>query len=224
MNEPSALRFLVIDEQPAVRRLCLQIAATLGFSGWEAEDPERALALVYSDAPDVVLAERRFSRQSGPELLQRIKTTVPGAEVAIMTADASASDALEIIRMGAYGYLKKPLAAEEVKVVLERMAEKVRLTAERDRLRARVLELESWMAGVRALTTSDGRQPEPLPAQAPTDLEHLERITIQRVLQQVQGDKVLARKMLGISRATLYRKLRRYNIAVVAGAAAGGNS
>jgi transcriptional regulator of acetoin/glycerol metabolism len=30
----------------------------------------------------------------------------------------------------------------------------------------------------------------------------------------VHGDKALARKMLGISRATLYRKLKRYNIAV----------
>jgi DNA-binding NtrC family response regulator len=45
-----------------------------------------------------------------------------------------------------------------------------------------------------------------------TDLEALERITIQRVFEQVRGDKVLAGKMLGISRATLYRKLKRYNI------------
>jgi transcriptional regulator with PAS, ATPase and Fis domain len=53
-----------------------------------------------------------------------------------------------------------------------------------------------------------------------TDLENLERITIQRVFDQVQGDKALARKMLGISRATLYRKLKRYNIGLGKGAAA----
>jgi transcriptional regulator of acetoin/glycerol metabolism len=45
-----------------------------------------------------------------------------------------------------------------------------------------------------------------------TDLEDIERITIQRVFEQVNGDKARARKMLGISRATLYRKLKRYNI------------
>jgi DNA-binding NtrC family response regulator len=45
-----------------------------------------------------------------------------------------------------------------------------------------------------------------------TDLEELERDTIQRVFEQVHGDKARARKMLGISRATLYRKLKRYNI------------
>jgi DNA-binding NtrC family response regulator len=45
-----------------------------------------------------------------------------------------------------------------------------------------------------------------------TDLEDIERATIERVYRQVKGDKVLAGKMLGISRATLYRKLKRYNI------------
>src|SRR4029077_3079148 len=45
-----------------------------------------------------------------------------------------------------------------------------------------------------------------------TDLEDIERATIQGVLEQVKGDKALAGKMLGITRATLYRKLKRYNI------------
>jgi DNA-binding NtrC family response regulator len=45
-----------------------------------------------------------------------------------------------------------------------------------------------------------------------TDLEDIERATIKRVFEQVKGDKVVAGKMLGISRATLYRKLKRYNI------------
>ena len=47
-----------------------------------------------------------------------------------------------------------------------------------------------------------------------TDLEDIERATIQRVFDQVKGDKAMAGKMLGISRATLYRKLKRYNIGI----------
>ena len=50
-----------------------------------------------------------------------------------------------------------------------------------------------------------------------TDLEDIERATIQRVFEQVHGDKALAGRMLGISRATLYRKLKRYNISGSAG-------
>jgi two-component system, NtrC family, response regulator AtoC len=45
-----------------------------------------------------------------------------------------------------------------------------------------------------------------------TALADLERLTILRVFEQAGGDKKLAGKMLGISRATLYRKLKQYNI------------
>jgi len=51
-------------------------------------------------------------------------------------------------------------------------------------------------------------------------LEELERLTIQRVFDKVGGDKTKAGELLGISRATLYRKLKRYNIGVAAGASA----
>jgi len=54
----------------------------------------------------------------------------------------------------------------------------------------------------------------PRPPLSTTDLEDIERATIQRVFEQVKGDKALAGRMLGISRATLYRKLKRYNIGV----------
>ena len=53
---------------------------------------------------------------------------------------------------------------------------------------------------------------EPASGVSSTDLEDIERDTIQRVFEQAKGDKTLAGKMLGISRATLYRKLKRYNI------------
>jgi DNA-binding NtrC family response regulator len=53
---------------------------------------------------------------------------------------------------------------------------------------------------------------EEVAAVSSTDLEDIERATIQRVFEQVKGDKALAGKMLGISRATLYRKLKRYSI------------
>jgi DNA-binding protein Fis len=43
-------------------------------------------------------------------------------------------------------------------------------------------------------------------------LGDIERATIERVFTQVNGDKARAGKMLGISRATLYRKLKRYHI------------
>ena len=55
-----------------------------------------------------------------------------------------------------------------------------------------------------------------------TALADMERMTILRVFEQANGDKALAGKMLGISRATLYRKLKRYNIALKAGSTGSG--
>jgi two-component system response regulator AtoC len=43
-------------------------------------------------------------------------------------------------------------------------------------------------------------------------LDELERLTIQRVFDKVGGDKAKASELLGISRATLYRKIKRYQI------------
>ena len=67
-------------------------------------------------------------------------------------------------------------------------------------------ELVSDLAAANELNSS-GAAPA-----STTDLEDIERATIQRVFEQVHGDKALAGRMLGISRATLYRKLKRYNI------------
>jgi len=70
-------------------------------------------------------------------------------------------------------------------------------------------ELVSDLAASAESRSTGGAAAPPL---STTDLEDIERATIQRVFEQVKGDKALAGRMLGISRATLYRKLKRYNI------------
>jgi DNA-binding NtrC family response regulator len=70
-------------------------------------------------------------------------------------------------------------------------------------------ELVSDLAAAAERISSDGGAAN---QSSTTDLEDIERATIQRVFEQVNGDKALAGRMLGISRATLYRKLKRYNI------------
>ncbi len=78
-----------------------------------------------------------------------------------------------------------------------------------DRHRIDVGDLPPGIADSDAGETAAGTAPVAL---STTDLEDIERATIQRVFEQVKGDKAMAGKMLGISRATLYRKLKRYNI------------
>ena len=79
-----------------------------------------------------------------------------------------------------------------------------------------VPELVSELAAAAELNSGQSGAAVPL---STTDLEDIERATIQRVFEQVHGDKALAGRMLGISRATLYRKLKRYNISGGSGSA-----
>jgi DNA-binding NtrC family response regulator len=82
-------------------------------------------------------------------------------------------------------------------------------SAERSPSSDGVPELVSDLAAAAERISSDGGAAN---QSSTTDLEDIERATIQRVFEQVHGDKALAGRMLGISRATLYRKLKRYNI------------
>lgn len=73
------------------------------------------------------------------------------------------------------------------------------------------IELPDLPPSIRSAPDSESSGPEAT-ALSTTALADLERITILRVFEQAGGDKVIAGKMLGISRATLYRRLKRYNI------------
>ena len=78
----------------------------------------------------------------------------------------------------------------------------------------RVLDLDDLPASIARFDqgTAEAMDAQDIQAPSATDLEDIERATIARVFSQVHGDKARAGKMLGISRATLYRKLKRYNI------------
>jgi DNA-binding NtrC family response regulator len=80
-----------------------------------------------------------------------------------------------------------------------------------DQQRIEVADLPAAIAGFEMQATEAPAATLSFSSSA-TDLEDIERATIERVFAQVKGDKALAGKMLGISRATLYRKLKRYHI------------
>jgi transcriptional regulator with PAS, ATPase and Fis domain len=88
-----------------------------------------------------------------------------------------------------------------------------------------VIDVSDLPPGIQSLTTSSDCLADSFVAPAnSTDLEDIERVTIERVFEQVNGDKTLAGQLLGISRATLYRKLKRYGIGMKASSATAGPS
>ncbi len=138
MTDDLRVRFLIVDDEQSIRKLCMTIGASMGFVCSEAESAEAALAVLETQAPDIVLTDLMLPSMTGVQLLQRIKALLPRTEVAIMTGHGSIESAVQTMKLGAYDYVTKPFRVEELKLILQRMAEKVRLVMENQFLRAHV--------------------------------------------------------------------------------------
>jgi DNA-binding NtrC family response regulator len=138
MSTDLKIRMLVVDDEQSIRRLCMTIGTSLGFLCSEAESAEAAIARLDSEAPDLVLTDLKLPNQSGVELLRQVKAQLPRAEVAIMTGHGSIESAVDAMKLGAYDYIEKPFRVEKMRLLLQRMAEKIRLVTENAFLRERV--------------------------------------------------------------------------------------
>lgn len=147
MTEDFRIHFLIVDDQQSIRKLCVTIGASLGFACDEAESAENALQFLESNSPDIVLVDLRMAEMSGLEFLAAVKKMLPRTEVAIMTGYGSIESAVQAMKLGAYDYITKPFRVEELKMTLQRMAEKVRLVAENEFLRER-FKTETEMHGI----------------------------------------------------------------------------
>jgi two-component system, NtrC family, response regulator AtoC len=138
MSEEMKTRLLVVDDEQSIRRLCMTIGNTLGYLCTEAESAEAALGRLESDAPDLILTDLKLPAMSGVELLKQTKRLLPHAEIAIMTGHGSIESAVDAMKLGAYDYIEKPFRVEKMRLLLQRMSEKVHLVTENEFLRERV--------------------------------------------------------------------------------------
>jgi two-component system response regulator AtoC len=135
MSDDFRVRFLIVDDEQSIRKLCMTIGSSLGFECSEAESAEAALAMLETESPDLVLVDRRLPNMSGDELLRQAKTLLPRSEFAIITGHGSIESAVEAMKLGAYDYITKPFGAGQLKLLLQRMKDKVRLVEENEYLR-----------------------------------------------------------------------------------------
>lgn len=138
MSDDLKIRLMVVDDEQSIRKLCMTIGNTLGYICTEAESAEAALAKLDAEAPDLILSDLKLPALSGVELLKQAKLILPRSEFAIMTGHGSIESAVDAMKLGAYDYIEKPFRVEKMRLLLQRMAEKVRLVTENEFLRDRV--------------------------------------------------------------------------------------
>src|SRR5436309_4181982 len=138
MTDDLRARFLIVDDHQSIRKLCMTVGSSLGFQCMEADSGESALSQLEDDSPDIILTDLMMPNMSGLEFLPRVKQLLPRTEIAIMTGHGSIETAVQAMKLGAYDYITKPFRVEELKLLLQRMEDKVSLVTENQFLRERV--------------------------------------------------------------------------------------
>ncbi|PYL38027.1 MAG: hypothetical protein DMF34_08120 [Verrucomicrobia bacterium] len=135
-------RILIIDDE---RPILFTLEALLGRYGYQVETSGTAshgLRLLKTKSPDLVLLDLQLPDAEGLQTLDQIKAESPGTQVIILTAHDSLSNAIESIKRGAFHFISKPYAPEELLSLVEKALEKELLLRETKELRQKTEQLE----------------------------------------------------------------------------------
>lgn len=111
-------RLLIIDDD---LDMCMLLSRFLKRNGFEVETAHSAakgLLKFKEEDFDIVLCDFRLGDKDGKDVLQEIKTHSPETIVVIITGYSDIKIAVDVIKMGAYDYITKPLIPDEVLKVL----------------------------------------------------------------------------------------------------------
>ena len=135
-------RVLIIDDERPVLMTLEALLKRHGYHVDAAATASQGLKLLKSNSPSLVLLDLQLPDAHGLEMLDRIKTELPEVQVIILTAHDSLHNAIESIKRGAYHFISKPYAPEELLSLVEKALEKQFLLREAEKLREKTEQLE----------------------------------------------------------------------------------
>src|SRR2546430_180702 len=133
---------LIIDDERPVLMTLEALLKRHGYHVDTAPTAAQGLKLLKSKSPTLVLLDLRLPDADGLEMLDRIKTELPKVQVIILTAHDSLDNAIESIKRGAYHFISKPYAPEELLSLVEKALEKQFLLRQAEELREKTERLE----------------------------------------------------------------------------------
>ena len=113
-------RILVVDDDPALRRIIEYKLAQNGYAVSVAGDGDEAAALLRGTRFDLVLSDMKMPGLSGIELLEQAKKLQPEIAVILMTAFAAIPQAVQAIKLGAFDYLTKPFEDDQLLLAVQK--------------------------------------------------------------------------------------------------------
>lgn len=126
---------MLIDDEEHIRVAASQALELAGYRVHAFDRAEKALEVLGTDWPGAVISDIRMPGLSGMQFLQRAREIDPDLPVILITGHGDVSMAVEAMRAGAYDFIEKPFAVEDLVDTVGRALDKRALTMENRRLK-----------------------------------------------------------------------------------------
>jgi len=120
MTEPTNPRILVVDDDTDGLEVLEMRLTHAGYEVETAESAEKALGRVKAFDPGLIVTDVYMSGMTGLELLDRIRASMEGVEVVVMTAHDDMETAVTAMKSGAFDFLVKPVDPKAVQALADR--------------------------------------------------------------------------------------------------------
>ena len=127
---------LCVDDDQVARESAELLFNRWGYRVSLADCGEAGLEAIAKDPPDLILVDLQMPGIDGIEVLEWVRTNYPSIICIMVTGHATLQKAVEAMKEGAYDFLAKPFAPDEMKLAVERGLERRQLMLEAERLRA----------------------------------------------------------------------------------------
>ncbi|WP_025762023.1 sigma-54-dependent transcriptional regulator [Dyadobacter tibetensis] len=113
-------KIVVVDDEPDICFLLKRFLSRNNFLVETAHNGKEGLALIEKIEPDLVMTDFRLGDITGTELLTTIKAKNPHMPVLVITGYSDIKIAVNVMKLGAYDYITKPLFPDEILVTVNK--------------------------------------------------------------------------------------------------------
>ena len=131
-------RILIVDDDRSMLKMLSVFFEKTGYEVLQQQNGQLALGMLEADQFDVVITDLMLDGVSGFDILKRTKHFSPNTEVVVITGHSSIDSAVRAMREGAFDYITKPIALEELSIVIEKAYERRNFLTEIRHLRDQV--------------------------------------------------------------------------------------
>jgi two-component system response regulator PilR (NtrC family) len=112
-------RVLLIDDEPDLLELLELTLSRMGLDTTRAESVAEAIRYIDSESFDLCLSDWRLPDGAGLKVVEHINQKGLDLPVAVITAYGSAENAVAALKAGAFDYLAKPVALEQLRALVK---------------------------------------------------------------------------------------------------------